>query len=214
MSTPETGRRPSGDVTLAQEIPVPSGESRWVRVTPGQIVQLVDVQGHQVGDFMAYRPGTPDEYLSPAHTCSCLVKLVPTVGDALFSNHRLPLMRVEADDVGSHDFVVPCCDPERYSVDYGIHDHRSCLAALQEGMDAFGGNWPIRGELAANIFMNNVVTPDGRIETHAPPHPAGSAIDLLVLEELVVGLVACPQDLSACNDFDPTDMAIRIWDRA
>ncbi len=108
---------------------------------------------------------------------------------------------------------MPCCDPERYSVDYDLPDHPSCLAGLQKGLDAFGSDWPLHGELAANIFMNNVVTPEGRIETFAPTHGAESAIDLEVLEDLVVGLVACPQDLSPCNNFDPTDMAIRVWER-
>jgi uncharacterized protein YcgI (DUF1989 family) len=61
--------------------------------------------------------------------------------------------------------------------------------------------------------MNNVVTAEGRIETFVPTHGAESAIDFEVLEDLVVGLVACPQDLSPCNNFDPTDMAIRVWER-
>jgi uncharacterized protein YcgI (DUF1989 family) len=69
----------------------------------------------------------------------------------------------------------------------------------------------VRGELAANIFMHNVVTPEGHIETLRPEQEPGAAIDLLVLEDLVVGLVACPQDLSPCNDFDPTSMAMRVW---
>ena len=210
MSNP---RPVSGEATLVESVEVPAGESRFINVTKGQILQLVDLYGDQVGDFVAYRTDKPDEYLSPAHTCSCLTKLSPEIGDALYSNHRLPLLRIEADDVGHHDFVVPCCDPERYSVDYDLPDHPSCLAGLQKGLDAFGSDWPLHRELAANIFMNNVVTPEGRIETFAPTHGAESAIDLEVLEDLVVGLVACPQDLSPCNNFDPTDMAIRVWER-
>ncbi len=209
-----TSPRPvAGDVTLIKTIEIPAGESRFIEVTKGQILQLVDLYGDQVGDFVAYRASDPTEYLSPAHTCSCLTKLSPELGDALYSNRRLPLFRIEADDVGHHDFVVPCCDPQRYSIDYGLHDHPSCLAALQKGLDEFGSDWPLHGELAANIFMNNVVTAAGQIETFVPTHGAESAIDLEVLEDLVVGLVACPQDLSPCNNYDPTDMAMRVWER-
>jgi uncharacterized protein YcgI (DUF1989 family) len=152
--------------------------------------------------------------MSPAHTCSCLVKLVPEVGDEIFSNHRTPLLRVLADDVGSHDLVVPCCDPERYGRDFGLEDHPSCLGALEGGLRAFGSSWPVRGELAWNVFMNNRLEDGGRIVTHEPPHGAGSAIDLLALVDLVVCLAACPQDLTACNAFHPTDMALRVWERA
>ena len=27
-------------------------------------------------------------------------------------------MKILRDDVGRHDLIVPCCDPERYSIDY------------------------------------------------------------------------------------------------
>lgn len=198
--------------TLVQDERVPSSEARAVRVRKGQVVQIVDLEGQQVGDLVAYRADDPEEYLSPAHTCSCLVKLVPAVGDELYSNHRTPLMRILRDDVGTHDLVVPCCDPERYSRDYDIHDHPSCLAGLTAGLAAFGSDWPVRGELAWNVFMNNRLE-DGRIVTYEPEHGAGASIDLEALEDLVVCLVACPQDLSPCNAFNPTDMAIRVWDR-
>lgn len=198
--------------TLVEDHRLTPGTAKALRVAAGHVVQIVDLEGQQVGDFIAYRADAPGEYLSPAHTCSCLVKLVPAVGDELFSNHRTPLMRILRDDVGSHDLVVPCCDPERYSRDYDLHDHPSCLAGLQAALDAFGSDWPLHGELAWNVFMNNHLE-DGRIVTYAPPHGAGSSIDLLALTDLVVCLVACPQDLSPCNNFAPSDMALRVWNR-
>jgi uncharacterized protein YcgI (DUF1989 family) len=157
---------------------------------------------------MAFRPDTPGEYFSPAHTCSCLTRLVPAVGDELFSNHRTPLLRVIRDDVGRHDYIVPCCDRERYERDFGRPDHGSCLESLEA--TAVDGWFAPRGELAANIFMNNVLSADGRIETRAPEHGPGATLELLVLADLVVGLSACPQDLTPCNDFDPTPMALRV----
>ena len=188
---------------------VPSGEARAVPVAAGQVIQIEDLEGQQVGDLVAYRADDPTEYLSPAHTCSCLVKLVPVVGDDLYSNHRTPLMRILRDDVGTHDLVVPCCDPERYSRDYGLTDHPSCLVGLRRGLAAFGSDWTVQGELAWNVFMNNKLE-GGRIVTYEPGHGAGSTIELEALVDLVVCLVACPQDLSPCNAYDPTDMAIRV----
>ncbi len=191
---------------------VPSGEARAVPASAGQVIQIEDLEGRQVGDLVAYRADVPGEYLSPAHTCSCLVKLVPAVGDDLYSNHRTPLMRILRDDVGTHDLVVPCCDPERYERDYGLTDHRSCLVGLRQGLADFGSDWPVRGELAWNVFMNNRLE-DGRIVTYEPEHGAGATIELEALVDLVVCLVACPQDLSPCNAYNPTDMAIRVLER-
>jgi uncharacterized protein YcgI (DUF1989 family) len=190
------------------EVIVPAREARWLAVTAGSVLAIVDLEGRQVGDLMAFCPDLPGEYFSPAHTCSCLVKLVPAVGDELFSNHRTPLLQVLRDDVGRHDYIVPCCDRERYERDFGRPDHGSCLESLEAA--AVDGWFAPRGELAANIFMNNVLGGDGRIETRTPEHGAGATLELLVLADLVVGLSACPQDLTPCNDFNPTPMALRV----
>lgn len=197
---------------LIREIEVPAREARVVDVEPGQILQVVDLEGQQVGDLAAYVRDEPGEYLSPAHWVSCTTKLVPEVGDEVFSNRRTPLMRILRDDVGTHDVLVPCCDPERYARDYGVSDHPSCLTSLQAALAAHGSDWDVPGEACWNVFMNNRHE-NGRIVTHEPEHSAGSAIDLEVLEALTVALSACPQDLSPCNAFDPTSMAMRIWER-
>lgn len=198
---------------MVEEIVVPAREARVAKVEKGQILQIVDLEGQQVGDLMAFRTDDPDDYLSPAHTLSCLVKLVPEVGDQLFSNHRNPLLEILRDDVGNHDLIVPCCDPERYARDYGDTEHRSCLGSIREALEASDIAWPAPGESAWNVFMNNRHE-DGKIVTHEPEHGAGSSIDLEVLEDLTVVLSACPQDLSPCNAFNPTPMAIRIWSRS
>ncbi|MGI9557152.1 MAG: DUF1989 domain-containing protein [Solirubrobacterales bacterium] len=196
---------------LVKEVEVPARTARVVEVDAGQVMQVVDVEGQQVGDLAAFMRADPAEYFSPGHTLSCLVKLVPEVGDELFSNHRRPLMRITRDDVGTHDMIVPCCDPERYGRDYDQPDHPSCLAQLETAVDEAGISWELQGEACWNVFMNNKHE-DGRIVTHEPEHGAGAAIDLEVLEDLVVALSACPQDLTACNAFNPTSMAIRVWE--
>jgi uncharacterized protein YcgI (DUF1989 family) len=196
---------------MVAEVHVPARTAAVVEVRRGEVLQVVDLEGRQVGDLMAYRSGDPGEYLSPGHTLSCLVKLVPETGDDLFSNRRTPLLRITRDDVGTHDMIVPCCDPERYGRDYDQPDHPSCLASLQRALADFGSDFAAPGESAWNVFMNNRHE-DGRIVTHEPEHGPGSAIDLDVLEDLVVALSACPQDLSPCNAYDPTAMAMRVWE--
>lgn len=195
------------------DLTVPAREARTVAVEAGQLLQLVDLEGQQVGDFVAHRPDRPEEHFSAGHTLSCLTKLVPEVGDELFSNRRTPLLRVRRDDVGRHDLIVPCCDPERYARDYGREDHASCLASIEGALAEFGSTVAVAGETAWNVFMNNRHE-EGRIVTHEPEHGPGSLIELEVLEDLVVTLSACPQDLSPCNAYDPTAMAIRVFDAA
>lgn len=203
----------STDVDLISDVTVPAREARFIEASSGQLLSVVDLEGRQVGDLVALRLDRPDEYLSPAHTCSSLGKLVPAVGDALLSNHRTPLLRVLRDDVGRHDLVVPCCDPERYALDYGAVGHDSCLESLRMALAEHDAARELSGEWAVNVFMNNIIRPDGTIETRAPEHRAGSTITFELLEDLLVGLSACPQDLSPVNDFNPTSMALRLWQR-
>lgn len=192
----------------ARELVVPAREARAIEVARGEILEVVDLEGQQVGDLAAWLRADPREYLSPAHTLSCLTKLVPEVGDELFSDRRTPLLRIVRDDVGRHDLIVPCCDPQRYARDYGRPDHGSCLASLEAAI-ADRPELALRGEQCWNVFMNNRHE-DGRIVTHEPQHGPGATIAMEALEDLVVALSACPQDLSPCNAFSPTSMLLRV----
>lgn len=193
------------------EVLIPAKEARSLRVRRGDILQFIDVRGRQVGDLMAWRIDDPVEYLSPGHTVSCLTHLVPREGEEIYSNHRRRLFRIRRDTVGKHDLVVPCCDPERYLRDFGLTDHASCLGSIQAGLRAAGEAWTPRAELAWNVFMNNAIKPDGAIVTTEPEHPAGSYIELEVLDDLGVVASSCPQDLTACNAWVITEMAFRVF---
>ena len=192
------------------EVTVPAREGRGVRVPAGAVLEVVDLEGKQVGDLVAWSEADPDVYLSPAHTVSCNASIRLEVGGQLFSNHRDPMFTILRDDVGKHDLIVPCCDPERYSRDYGVVDHGSCLENLEQARDLLGVERELHGETAWNVFMHNRVTEDGRVVTDPAAHPAGSRIALRAEMDLVVLLSACPQDLTPCNDFDPTSMQLRV----
>lgn len=196
---------------LRAEVLIPARQARAVRVRRGEVVQLIDVRGQQVGDLMAWLLDRPDECLSPAHTISCLTHLVPREGEALYTNHRREVFRIRRDTVGRHDLIVPCCDPERYERDFGLSDHPSCLRSIARALEEASEDWHPRGELAWNVFMNNVLTEEGAIVTQAPPHGPGDHIELECMEDLGVVVSACPQDLTVCNAFNPTEMALRIF---
>ena len=192
------------------EVPVPAREGRGAFAARGQLIDIVDVEGQQVGDLVAWLRDRPEEYLSPAHTVSCNASIRLGTGAQLFTNHRNPIFTILRDDVGEHDIVVPCCDPERYARDFGIHDHRSCLANLEEARDLLGLDRDIHGETAWNVFMHNRVTPEGAVVTDMASHPAGATITLRAEADVVVLLSACPQDLTPCNAFKPTPMKLVV----
>jgi hypothetical protein len=195
---------------IVSEIVVPAREGRGVILRAGQLLNIIDLEGHQVGDLVAWRRGDVREYMSPAHTVSCNASIRLSAGSQLFTNRRNPIFTIVRDDVGKHDIVVPCCDPERYSRDFGQHDHPSCLRNLEQARDLLGESFDIRGEQAWNVFMHNRVTPEGKVVTDPAAHPAGATITLRAEMDAVALLSACPQDLTPCNDFNPTPMKLVV----
>ncbi len=192
-----------------EEVLVPTKEGRGIYVEEGQLLDIVDVEGHQVGDIVAWFRNDPSEYMSPTHTVSCNASIDLGEGSEVFSNRRNPVFTIVRDDVAKHDIIVPCCDHERYLRDYDLTDHPHCLGNLEQARDLLGERYEIRGETAWNVFMHNRVEPDGAVVTDRAAHGAGATITLRAHGDLVVLLSSCPQDLTPCNDFNPTSMLLR-----
>jgi uncharacterized protein YcgI (DUF1989 family) len=200
---------------LREEVIAPPMGGCAFRVMKGERFQIVDPKGQQVGDLVAFNADDPKEYFSPAHTITQNWSIDLKAGNVLASNRRNNLMKILEDSVGYHDIVVPCCDPETYITRYGIHDHRSCLRNLIEGLESIGlGDWEVHGAQAWNIFMKNRIEPDGKMVYLEPTHGPNSFITLEALENLVVALSACPQDQTPTNGPECTEMLVRIWEPA
>lgn len=193
-----------------EEVLVPAAEGRGVYVKKGQLLDIVDVEGHQVGDLIAWFRNNPAEYMSPTHTVSSNASVALKTGSKVFSNFRNPVFTIVRDDVEKHDIIVPCCDHERYFNDYGLTDHPHCLGNLYQARDLLGEDRLLHGETAWNVFMHNRVESDGSVVTDRAAHEAGATITLEAHEDLVVLLSSCPQDLTPCNDFNPTSMMMRV----
>lgn len=197
-------------MAIVTEVLVPAKEGRGVRLQAGQLLDIIDVEGHQVGDLVAWREDHPSEYMSPTHTVSCNASIHLATGSQVFTNRRNPIFTILRDDVERHDIIVPCCDRERYERDYGLADHPHCLANLQQGRDLLGVDYDIRGEMAWNVFMHNRVDDSLHVITDRAAHQAGSTLTLRAHYDLIAILSACPQDLTPCNDFNPTSMLLRV----
>jgi len=199
-------------MAIVIEIVVPAREGRGVAVRAGQFLDIVDLEGQQVGDLIAWHRADPREYMSPTHTVSCNASIRLGAGSQVFTNRRKPIFTILHDDVGQHDLIVPCCDPERFARDFGLADHRSCLRNLEQARDLLKETFDVRGEQAWNVFMHNRVTPEGKVVTDPAAHSAGATITLRAEMDVVALLSACPQDLTPCNAFNPSSMKLVVRD--
>jgi uncharacterized protein len=191
------------------EIFIPGGHGSAFPVSTGQFLQIVDFEGQQVADLVAFAALDRREWLSTTHTRSATLRLSLEVGDLLESNWRRPMFKLVHDDVGSHDVITSMCDDRRYLLDYGVEGHRSCRTNLTGAYSPWGiSEWEIPDPF--NIFQNAPIHPDRSFGNEIPPGKAGDSAVFEVLMDAIVGISACPQDLNPCNGFHPSPILARV----
>jgi uncharacterized protein len=191
---------------------IPARQGRAARVSRGSSIEIINPIGTQVVDLWALCPPAFAEHMSMEHTRVALGRLMPRVGDSLWSNDRRPLMTVTADtSPGVHDTLMASCDAARYRMLGYPGYHENCrdnfAAALRElGVAAP----PVPAPL--NLFMNVPWTADGTLCFEAPVSRPGDHVQLRAETDLIVVMSACPQDLVPVNgqEQNPADVHYRI----
>jgi uncharacterized protein len=174
-----------------------------VPIAAGERLRIVNIEGGQVVDTWAVNPHDPDEYLSMEHTRVALCKLVPQVGDDLFSCRRRPVLTlVEDTSPGVHDTLMAACDAERYRLLGVTGVHANCSQNYANALAARGLSTPIVPP-PLNLFMNIPWQPDGSLSFEPAPAAAGDYVTLMALMDLVVVLSACPMDITDINGGAP-----------
>ena len=197
-----------------QEIRVPGAHGAAVHLRSGQFITIVDLEGSQVVDFVAFAEPDTDEFLSITHAQVHLKRFLIGHGDTLVSNRRRPLLEIVRDDTGRHDMHYAMCDPERYSLYFGVTGpHRSCMQNFLEAFAATGLTLR-RGQLPDPInFNQNVETNErGELELRPSLSRPGNHIVLRALADVHAGVSACPMDIGPINGGSSTDILLRVSD--
>jgi uncharacterized protein YcgI (DUF1989 family) len=191
---------------------IPARQGRAVHVPRGSSIEIINTHGTQVVDLWVLCPASFTEHLSMEHTRVALGRLIPRVGDSLYSSKRRPLMTLAVDtSPGIHDTLMASCDAARYRMlgHPGYHDncHDNFEAALRE----LGISPPLL-PAPFNLFMNVPWTPDGALRFKAPLSRPGDLVQLHAEMDVIVIMSACPQDLTPVNGHEqrPAEVCYRI----
>jgi hypothetical protein len=194
---------------------VPARGGRAVRMARGAEIEIINPAGTQVVDTWAVCPPDGAEHMSMEHTRVALGRLVPQVGDALYSNGRRALMTLVADtSPGVHDTLMASCDAERYRQLGADGDHASCAGNFAAALRELGeAPPPVPAPL--NLFMNVPWTADGSLSFAPPRSRPGDLVRLRAETDLILVLSACPQDLVPVNGEaqQPTEVHFRLLPR-
>lgn len=174
----------------------------------GEELHVIDPQGEQVADVIAFDRDDLGHVLSSGRTIDYASTIFLTSGHVLYSNRSKPMLTILRDDVGRHDFLLTPCSRETFEIIYGeFGPHPSCFGNLCTHLDPFGIA-PDHIPTTFNLFMNVEVQTNGTIAVRPPRSRAGDRIVLRAEMDLIVGLTACSAEQSNNYAFKPIDYGI------
>lgn len=169
----------------------------------GQSLRVIDLEGEQVADLIAFAREDKSEWLSSGRTIDYANAIYLTKGNILYSNRSRPMLTITEDDVGRHDFLLTPCSLETFQIVYREKNyHPSCFENLAKHLEAFGIA-PDSIPTTFNIFMNVEIDSAGQLSFLPPRSKAGDAITLRAEMDLIVGLTACSAEISNNYRFKP-----------
>ena len=217
-SRPNTGW---GDEPLAPpkaEILIKAATAEAFAVAAGDYIQILDVEGRQCSDFLAFDAQALREGrelgLDTTATRTLMGASSPTPGlhakyfDATFQ----PLVEVVQDTVGRHDTFLLACTAKYYE-DAGYPGHANCSDNFN-GVLVPHGVSPRRGWPAINFFYNTHATEGGPIVSDEPWSRPGDYVLLRAMTDLLCAASSCADDIDPANGWHPTDIKVRLYDES
>ena len=170
----------------------------------GQRLTVIDPEGEQVADLLAYNRADVGEAISSGRTLDYASRIYLTTGDPLYSNRSNVMMRIVHDDVGRHDFLLTPCSQDTFRIIYGDeHPHRGCFGNLAAALAPYGVTADAI-PTAFNCFMNVPVDgATGALRVEAPLSKAGDRVVFEAEMDLIIGLTACSALQSNNGSFKP-----------
>ena len=172
------------------EIVIPPMSARAFEVGAGETVRIVDVEGRQPGDFVAFRADDVSVRFSQSRTRVENRSVRVTEGHTLWTNEPQPrVMFTVADDAcGAHDLLyTPCC---RYALEkrFGVSGD-GCLENLAKALAPWGiTTHEIPDPL--NLFFS-VRVDGGAMQIEDPASKPGDYLELRAEMGCLVAISTC-----------------------
>lgn len=187
-----------------QRIPPKSGAAFLLRA--GQYLRVIDPEGEQVSDMVAFAADDTREFLSSGRSLDYAGRLYLSAGDILYSNRSREMFDIVEDDVGRHDFTLTPCSRDTFRIIYG---EPAPSGGCQENLERVLAPWgiaPDRVPIAFNCFMNVAVdSQSGAMKVLPPLSRPGDAILFRARMDLIVALTSCSAGQSNNFRYKPID---------
>lgn len=158
----------------------------------GETLRVIDIEGQQVGDLIAFNLANLDEKFWISNTVRLNKTVFATTGHVLYSELSNPMFTITADTCGRHDLLAGSCNAEIDKVRYGVDEHRGCVENFVAALEPYGLT---RKDIpmSFNLFMNCPVQSDGSWTIAEPVSKPGDYVDLRAEMDCLMVLLNCPQ---------------------
>ena len=189
---------------MSQTIEIPPRSGAAFVVEKGQAFTVIDPQGSQVSDMIAFVRDDVREVMSNGRTFDYEETIRLTEGNRLWSNRSNVMLTIEEDSLGQHDYLLTPCSEDTFRHFYPDKPvHRGCMGNLTEALAPYGIE---RDAIptAFNVFMNVPVDGgSGTLSVDPPTSKPGETVRFRAHMDLVIGLTACSAYASNGGSFRP-----------
>ena len=201
---------------IREEFTISRGTARAYDLSPGEFVQIIDVEGQQCSDFMAFSSNALEAgrevMIDSTATRTMLRRAYPGPGlfDKFHDADLEPLLNVVQDTCGRHDTFGMACTARGYE-ESGYPGHVNCSDNISDAMAPYGvarrSAWP-----AINFFWNTWVDAGThQLRTEESWSRPGDFVTMRAIKPLTCVSTACPDDIDPINGWNPTDVHVRIY---
>lgn len=199
---------PRGSRRLSSTL-VDAGGSWGARLSKGQVVRFIDLEGQQAVDFLCYNAHDTRDRYNAANTMKMAENLYLNTGTVLYGEYATPLMKVVASNCPNHDTIGGCCSVEINALRYGRRTH-SCRSNFLHELGKFRMGEP---DVVANVnwFMSVPIGADGHTAISDSPSQPGAYVDVEALTDVLAVISNCPQKYNPACGYAPTPVQVEIY---
>jgi urea carboxylase-associated protein 1 len=189
---------------LSREVVAPRGP--WSAILKmGEVLSIVDLDGNQAVDFLAYDAHDTARAYSAQATLQGQGSVYLGTGSLLRTNEYEPLLTIVANDVDRQDTLGGACSKESNTLRYGYHTYsqHACADNFLAELSKYGMG---KRDQVSNVnwFMNVPVDPDGALGIVDGISSPGLSVSLRAERDTLVVVSNCPQINNPCNGFNPS----------
>lgn len=197
--------------TIREDVIVPAREPWSIKMSQGEVLRIIDLEGQQAVDFLCYNADDPTDRYNAANTIKLNGNIYLGKDTEIWSVRASKMMTFIEDTCGSHDTLYGCCSVEIDDVRFGKNNNgRGCQGNFETELAKHGLG---AKDIAANInlFMYVPVEANGDVAIAPGISKAGDYVDLRAEMDLLAVLSNCPEALNNAAGMNPTPIRAIVY---